>query len=156
MKQALPDVLERGRVRKGAFASSTGDLHGAFVVRAPGTAVRYDLVILSSGEARERAEVDVGAPGESVLREAERWEHVSVSVKDKRFCPSWDEMSFVKDLFWDDTETVVQFHPHKDVYVSKHKYTLHLWKPPYPVPTPPMESIGVPGLMQANLEPKAR
>ena len=38
------------------------------------------------------------------------------------------EMCFVKDLFWDDEETVVQFHPPRSEYVNYHPYCLHLWK----------------------------
>ena len=57
------------------------------------------------------------------------WDHVSVSIKGKksRF-PTWDEMNFVKNLFWDADETVVQFHPRKDQLVDNHPGVLHLWK----------------------------
>lgn len=54
------------------------------------------------------------------------WEHVSVST-DKR-CPTWEEMSKIKDLFWRDDETVIQFHPPKDQHVNIHNYCLHLWR----------------------------
>ena len=54
------------------------------------------------------------------------WEHVSVSLADR--CPTWDEMCFVKDLFWPDTETVIQFHPKRSHYKNDHPYCLHLWK----------------------------
>jgi hypothetical protein len=55
------------------------------------------------------------------------WEHVSASLKNR--CPNWEEMSFLKDLFWDDEETVVQFHPKKSEYVNNSANCLHLWKP---------------------------
>ena len=55
------------------------------------------------------------------------WEHVSVSRKDR--CPTWDEMCQVKDLFWDDQDCVVQFHPPKAEYVNNHPNCLHLWRP---------------------------
>jgi hypothetical protein len=55
------------------------------------------------------------------------WEHVSVSVDGR--VPNWQEMCFVKNLFWSDEECVVQFHPPKSEYVNLHPYCLHLWKP---------------------------
>lgn len=56
------------------------------------------------------------------------WEHVSVSLYDKKRCPSWEEMCLVKDLFWSSDETVMQFHPAKYDYVNIHQFCLHLWK----------------------------
>ena len=37
-------------------------------------------------------------------------------------------MAFVKDLFWAETETVVQLHPPASRYVNQHPYCLHLWR----------------------------
>jgi len=54
------------------------------------------------------------------------WEHVSVSMEKR--CPNWTEMCIIKDLFWDEEETVVQFHPKKSEYVNNHPHCLHLWK----------------------------
>lgn len=54
------------------------------------------------------------------------WEHVSVSRRDR--CPTWDEMCQVKDLFWDDEDCVVQYHPPKSSYVNLHPFCLHLWR----------------------------
>jgi hypothetical protein len=54
------------------------------------------------------------------------WEHVSVSFSDH--VPSWEDMQFVKEMFWDAEETVVQFHPRKSEYINHHPYVLHLWK----------------------------
>lgn len=54
------------------------------------------------------------------------WQHVSVSTRHR--CPDWQEMCFVKSLFWDDEECVVQFHPPKSEYVNNHDFCLHLWK----------------------------
>lgn len=55
------------------------------------------------------------------------WEHVSVSLKSR--CPIWDEMCFIKDLFWKEEECVMQYHPPKSIYVNIHPYCLHLWRP---------------------------
>lgn len=57
------------------------------------------------------------------------WEHVSVVVRGKKRCPTWEEMSFVKDFFWMSTEWVMQFHPPDHVKVNDHPYCLHLWRP---------------------------
>ena len=54
------------------------------------------------------------------------WEHVSVSFN--RRCPTWAEMCKVKDMFWPEDETVVQYHPKKKNYVNVHEYCLHLWR----------------------------
>ena len=54
------------------------------------------------------------------------WEHVSVSLP--RRCPTCDEMCLIKDIFWDEEECVVQFHPPRSQYVDTHPYCLHLWK----------------------------
>src|SRR6187431_121014 len=54
------------------------------------------------------------------------WEHVSVSLPDR--CPTWDEMNFAKDIFWDDDDFVIQIHPVMDDYVNNHPYCLHLWR----------------------------
>lgn len=56
----------------------------------------------------------------------EGWEHVSVSLKKR--CPTWDEMCRIKNMFWNDEETVVQYHPPKSEYVNTHPYCLHLWR----------------------------
>lgn len=65
------------------------------------------------------------------------WDHVSVHVLDEDRCPTWEEMCFIKDLFWHRNETVVQYHPAESDYVNLHPYTLHLWKPQSAaVPTP--------------------
>lgn len=55
------------------------------------------------------------------------WEHVSVSTEFR--CPRWDEMRQVKELFFEDDETVMQLHPPKKDYVNSHPFCLHLWRP---------------------------
>jgi len=55
------------------------------------------------------------------------WEHVAVS---KRYePPTWDDMCEVKDLFWDQEDCVIQYHPPKSSYVNAHPHVLHLWRP---------------------------
>ncbi len=55
------------------------------------------------------------------------WQHVSVSVAGR--CPTWLEMCFVKSLFWDAEDCVMQLHVPESEWISCHPYTLHLWRP---------------------------
>jgi len=121
MRTKLPERLEYGRIRRGEYRSMTGDLHGAFEIVGPNG---RDLVILSSGSDSEHG-----------------WEHVSVSLKSRT--PNWDEMCFVKNLFWDEDEVVIQYHPARAEYVSHHPHCLHLWRPiDGELPTPPSHLVG--------------
>lgn len=59
------------------------------------------------------------------------WDHVSVHVltkNDKIILPTWDDMCFIKNIFFDPEETVVQFHPALSEYINVHSGVLHLWK----------------------------
>lgn len=56
------------------------------------------------------------------------WEHVSVSPTRPKGCPSWDHMCHIKNLFWDEGDLVVQYHPKKEDYVNCHPNCLHLWR----------------------------
>ena len=71
----------------------------------------------------------------------EPWEHVSVSTPNR--CPFWEEMAFVKWLFFEDTETVIEFHVPKAEHINCHPFVLHLWRPTVTVlPMPPSECVG--------------
>ena len=59
------------------------------------------------------------------------WEHVSVSPKQHRITPSWDDMCKVKEWFFNDDEAVIQIHPPKDMYVNNMPNCLHLWRCTY-------------------------
>jgi hypothetical protein len=51
-------------------------------------------------------------------------------------------MCWVKDLFFDDDEWVLQFHPPKDKNINIHPYVLHLWSNvDTDIPTPPRECV---------------
>ena len=89
--------------------SPAGKNYGDFRIPRPGGI----LTVVSSGTAMGR-DGDHG------------WEHVSVSLPHR--CPTWEEMCYVKNLFWRDDETVVQFHPKKSEYKNEHPYVLHMWK----------------------------
>ena len=58
------------------------------------------------------------------------WEHVSVHIVSdrKKRTPTWAEMCKIKDLFWDEEDCVVQYHPAKKDYVNNHEHCLHIWR----------------------------
>lgn len=96
MKQ-IPDArLKKARIRSGRYSSddSFGNT-GAFHLTGPNGKL---LVIASDG---------LTADG-TVM---EDWEHVSVSPYRKKRIPTWEEMCFIKDIFWDPEETVIQCQP---------------------------------------------
>lgn len=130
MRKAPPVQLENARRDARGFVSKKGDMHGSFIVRD----VHASLVIISSGT------LELEDPA---LNELSEWEHVSISLIGFHQCPTWDQMCFIKNLFWEEEETVVQFHPPKSEHVNNHPYCLHLWKPPYAIPTPPAIAIGI-------------
>lgn len=50
----------------------------------------------------------------------------------------------MKDMFWDEDDVVIQFHPRKADYVNNHLNTLHLWRPIWSVlPLPPAVTVGL-------------
>lgn len=113
--------LERFRLRTGPYGSNVGEPWGAFL-DVPGPCGRELKIFTSIG--------DEGVP----------WEHVSVSLRNR--CPNWQEMCFVKDLFWPEDEVVMQLHPAKKDYVNIHDFCLHLWKPLLEtIPTPPIVAV---------------
>lgn len=70
------------------------------------------------------------------------WEHVSIRLMNGNM-PTWDDMCFVKDLFWEENQCVVQYHPPKDEYVNNISNCLHLWRPMMEkMPMPPSFMVG--------------
>jgi hypothetical protein len=111
MRNCLPEKLEAGRVTSGPLGGDhSWGCYGAFFVQGPCGEM---LAIVASG-------------GDADDQMSEGWEHVSVSTRRRN--PNWQEMCFVKDLFWDETETVIQFHPPRSEYVNNHNFCLHLWR----------------------------
>lgn len=87
-----------------------------------------------------------------IISDGMNWEDVSVTIRKGKGgeaverCPTWAEMCWVKDQFFDEEETVVQFHPPKSEHVSTHPYCLHLWCPTnFEMPRPLPEMVGVKG-----------
>ena len=58
---------------------------------------------------------------------ADGWDHVSVSLA-KRI-PNWQEMEFVKHLFFRDNEVAMQLHLPPAKHINVQANTLHLWRP---------------------------
>jgi hypothetical protein len=126
MKSVLPKRLENGRVTTGFAASdSCYGAYGKFIVQGP---CGEKLIIVASGADEDDTE-------------SKGWEHVSISTR--RRVPNWQEMCFVKDLFWDEEECVVQFHPPRSEYVNNHPHVLHLWRQKAGFPMPPSILVGV-------------
>jgi hypothetical protein len=52
--------------------------------------------------------------------------------------PNWRKRCFIKDVFWDEEDVVIQSHPKKSEYVNRHDKCLHLWRPVgTEIPMPP-------------------
>lgn len=115
--------LEKWRIREGPYATPDNVQWGKFYIPGPCN-VMLQVIASCGGK-------DMGV----------EWDHVSVSLGNR--CPNWIEMCFIKDLFWNEEETVIQFHPPKSQYVNNHPYCLHLWKPHnLEIPLPPRETVG--------------
>lgn len=57
------------------------------------------------------------------------WEHVSMDIDfPTERVPNFQEMSILKDMFWNSTEITMQVFPAEKDYVNCHPYTLHLWR----------------------------
>lgn len=56
------------------------------------------------------------------------WEHISISPKNQKRCPTWEEMCAIKDMFFEPEEECIEFHPKKSSYVNINSYCLHIWR----------------------------
>lgn len=121
MKQEPNHRIDVFRTNKPLGASPAGANYGTFSVIAQ----TVTLNVISGG---------IGDDG---------WEHVSVTVRGRNRCPTWEEMCLVKDLFWDEDETTIQFHPKKSEHVNNHPFCLHIWKAQYETALPPSVYVGV-------------
>lgn len=105
--RAAPNLkVEHYRVtndRRFPSSTSSGN-NGAFIIPSP-SATEPLFVICSDG---------LG------------WEHVSISHVKR--CPTWGEMDYIKRLFWEDEETVIQIHAPRSRWVNNDPHCLHLWR----------------------------
>lgn len=121
--------LEKFRMQ-GKFSSPPGAHYGHFQIPHSGRGL---IIICSSGEV-------------AMSQGLEAWDHVSVRGHDpvfrRDFIPSWPAMCYVKELFWDDDECVVQYHPPKSDHINVNEYVLHLWRnPKVEFPMPPKDFV---------------
>lgn len=83
----------------------------------------------------------LGATLRVIASNDDGWDHVSVSIE--RRCPAWDEMEFIKHLFFKDDETAMQLHVPASDHINYHPYCLHLWCPHHAkIPRPPADMVG--------------
>lgn len=82
------------------------------------------------------------------------WEHVSVAPYKSRITPSWDDMCLIKDIFFYESEAVIQIHPPKSEYVNEKENCLHLWRCTYKeMCLPPAILVGIPdGMKHGEVE----
>lgn len=110
MRESFNNTVEANRIQFVAMPKTKrGDRFGAFAIKRKGVEL---FVIICEADA---------------LQKGQEWDHVSVSTKSRT--PTWEEMCFIKDLFFDEEECVIQFHPPKSNYVNTHPHCLHLWRP---------------------------
>jgi hypothetical protein len=121
MKATLSHLAQY-RVRSGLMGTTERDgRNGSFILPCP--KAQGSLTVIVSDE--------------------EGWEHVSVRPYKQDRVPTWTEMCYVKDLFWEPEEVVMQLHPRQSEYVTAHPYVLHLWKPAgTEIPAPPSILVG--------------
>lgn len=75
------------------------------------------------------------------------WEHAAVSGRNHKI-PEWEIMCRVKDIFWDEEECCIEFHPRKSQYVNNDE-CLHIWKPiGVELPEPDTILVGIQGMDQ--------
>jgi hypothetical protein len=110
------------------WVSEPGDNFGAFDA-VPGPSGEWLRIIVSDGK-------------------LDGWEHVSVSLAraGRARLPNWEEMCFVKNMFWELDDCVVQYHPPLSKSINNYR-VLHLWRSTrHEFPQPPMELIGIQSL----------
>ena len=100
-------LLEKYRCKKGFFGSSEGDRFGLFFIDRKLSDIPL-RVICSPFDGKDQ------------------WEHISVSLPNRT--PTWSEMCRVKNFFWAEDITVIQFHPKKSEYVNNYPHCLHMWR----------------------------
>lgn len=118
-------VPEKYRVKSGPLSTTAEDGNNGLFVIPRGNGSKQNLTVIAS---------DGGD-----------WEHVSVSMKDRM--PTWEDMDYIKGLFWDPTEAVMQLHVPEARHINNHPFCLHLWRPAAGgIPMPPQFMVGLPGV----------
>jgi hypothetical protein len=112
------EKIEQYRLQHSSFATTKADgNNGLFTIQRNGKVLRC------------------------IVSDALGWDHVSVSIEKGKYPPTWD-MCFIKDLFFDEEETVIQYHPPKSCYVNVHPGVLHMWRQQgVTIPLPPIVMV---------------
>lgn len=127
-------IPEEHRLNRPGFGIK-GDPFGAFKCDSP-TRKLHELIIMASPG---------GTFEDGGKQRTVKWEHVSVHASANftgtwvNTTPTWDEMDYVKGLFWDPADVVMQLHVNDGKKIDIHKFTLHLWRPTdkdIPLPDP--------------------
>ena len=117
MQSKPSKFLESHRVSEGSLASNRSyGMNGAFEL----TYNNLLLAIIVSAEAG--------------------WDHVSVHAvgRSGSQTPTWDEMDYVRKLFFRGDEWVIQYHAPSDKHIEDHPHVLHMWRPQNEMlPVPP-------------------
>lgn len=125
MRNLLVPAINKFRIVRGPLIERAkgwvGDhTCGAFLVPMPGNLRNFLRVIAASGDG---------------------WDHVSVSCENR--CPTWEEMEYIKRLFFHEYETAMQLHVPVADHINAHPYCLHLWRPlSGTIPRPPSNMVG--------------
>lgn len=130
MRSTHTEQIEKARITQGDYGTQPySGLTGAFVFVRKGCQLR---VISNDSDAWK----EFGLPGIP-------WEHVSVTIGGRvKRCPTWEEMEYIKRIFWAEDETVIQLHVPVADHISLHDYCLHLWKPVgVAIPLPPKFTV---------------
>ena len=107
MKSTVPPNIESGRITSGIMKSdSSYGMNGGFFIQSWVKGKPRVLKLVVSNQ--------------------EGWDHVSVSLPNRT--PTWEEMCFIKELFFEPEETVIQYHPPESKYINDSQYVLHLWR----------------------------
>lgn len=117
-------VPEQHRITKEIYEQ----LQRVWMTRSPGIESSFDLKGNNGFFILPNPKTMKGRLLMVLATDGEGWDHVSVSIPTERRCPTWEEMCFVKDQFWSEEDTVVQFHPPHSQYVNNHEFCLHLWR----------------------------
>lgn len=121
MKDAPWSHVDQYRVSDGVMRSPSGVPYGMFFI--PGPCAQELKCIVSAGT------VDPQYP----------WDHLSVSCRNR--CPNWQEMEFVKHIFFKEDEYAMQLHVPVANHINLHPFVLHIWRPlnaVIPIPNPIM------------------
>lgn len=133
MRREFSKFIESGRVQLDRTPRTfPGDLWGCFKLLCPITKQRLKIIV-APPDVSDQEMMEWGLSGE-------HFEHVSVSLGYR--CPRWDEMCWVKDLFFEPEECVMQLHVPRSQHINDHPYCLHLWRPTKtPVPMPCAKTV---------------